>query len=216
VNTIQFIVNNDFDKVKKLMKYLRNIATVLTILGLPIVWSLPHGLIIKQSYLETKSTSIRPFLYSKVKINIQVVNKERLDRAKQVRALMPNLIHSLDATSMSLLYKNFYEFYNEPQFLSVHDCFGTTLDKVDTLKTMLASIYMDMYSNDPYLDIFDKSVIDSIEKTGKLIDREKRIVEIISNGETKIYELHDIEWVKNKNVKNKRDIKRIDSQFILI
>ncbi len=90
VTCIHHIIHNDFEKIKKLMKYLRNIATILTILGLPIVWTLPHGLTVRQSYLETKSTSIRPYLYSKVRINIQIVNKDKYDKAKQVRALMPN------------------------------------------------------------------------------------------------------------------------------
>lgn len=44
------------------MKYLRNIATIMTLLGLPIVWNLPHGLVVRQSYLETKSISITPFI----------------------------------------------------------------------------------------------------------------------------------------------------------
>jgi DNA-directed RNA polymerase len=44
------------------MKYLRNIATILTLIGLPIIWTLPHGLTVRQSYLEAKSTSIRPFI----------------------------------------------------------------------------------------------------------------------------------------------------------
>jgi DNA-directed RNA polymerase len=97
---IYTIIHKDFEKIKNLMKYLKNIATVLTLIGLPIVWSLPHGLIVRQSYLEVKSTSIRPFLYSKTKINIQVVNKDKYDKSKQIRALMPNLIHSLDALDL--------------------------------------------------------------------------------------------------------------------
>lgn len=216
INCIQTIVQNDFEKIKKLMKYLKNIATILTVIGLPIVWSLPTGLTIRQSYLETKSTSIRPFLYSKTKINIQIVNRDKYDKAKQIRALMPNLIHSLDASSLSLLYNKFSEFYKNSQFLAIHDCFATTLDKVNTLKTMLASVYMDIYSNDPYLDKFDKNILCYIEQAGKIIDKEKRLVEISINNEVKLYELHDIEWVKNKKEVNKRVIKKIDSQYILI
>lgn len=87
----------------------------MTLLGLPIVWILPHGLTVRQSYLEVKSTSIRPFLHSKAKINIQVVNKNEFDKPKQIRALMANLIHSLDASSMSL-YDKFLNFYEHPQF----------------------------------------------------------------------------------------------------
>lgn len=44
------------------MKYLKNIARILTLVGLPIVWSLPHGLIVRQSYLEAKSITIRSFI----------------------------------------------------------------------------------------------------------------------------------------------------------
>jgi DNA-directed RNA polymerase len=105
-------------------------------------------------------------MYSKVKINIQVINKDKLDKDKQIRALMPNLIHSLDASTLSLLYSKFSKIYHNPQFLSIHDCFGTTMDKVYTLKTMLASVYMEIYSDDPYLDKFDENILNYIEQTG--------------------------------------------------
>ena len=216
VRCIQNIVNNDFVKIKKLMKYLKNIATILTLIGLPIVWTLPHGLVVRQSYLEIKSVSITPFLYSKTKINIQITNKDKYDKKKQIRALMPNLIHSLDASSLNLLYNKFSRIYKNPQFLAIHDCFGTTVDKVFNLKSMLASVYMDIYSKDPYLDKFDKNILDYLEQVGKIVDKEKRLVEYSLKGEIKQYELHDIQWVQNKKDVNKRNIKRIDEQFIAI
>lgn len=61
---------------------------------------------------------------------------------------MPNLIYSLDGTSLNLLYDQFMVSFpknNNPQFFSVHDCFGTTCDKVFILKTILASVYTDLY-----------------------------------------------------------------------
>jgi hypothetical protein len=50
-----------------------------------------------------------------------------------------------------------------PQFFSVHDCFWTTTEKVFILKTMLASVYTDIYSSDPHLYKFDKNILDLIE-----------------------------------------------------
>lgn len=41
-------------------------------------------------------------------------------------------------------------------------------------------------------------------------------MKIVVNNEDHKYELHSIEWVKNKEVINKDIIKRIDSQYILI
>lgn len=166
IKCLKTIIHNDFEKIKKLGKYLLNIAKLLNLLELPITWTLPTGLTIKQSYLETKSTTITPFMYSKTKLNLKVTIKDKFDKPKQIRSLMPNLIHSLDGSSLSLLYEQFtntLSLEHIPQFFSVHDCFGTTFDKVSNLKTILASVYIDLYSSDPYLHKFDKYVLDTIE-----------------------------------------------------
>lgn len=63
---------------------------------------------------------------------------------------MPNLIHSLDAYSMTELSYQFNNNYHNFQFYSIHDCFGTTFDKVDILKMYLSFIYINLYSNDTY------------------------------------------------------------------
>jgi DNA-directed RNA polymerase len=196
VSFIKQIVMTDFEKIKKLTKYLKNIATILNILELPIVWNLPSGLTIRQSYMETKSTAITPFMYDKTKINIRVTIKDKYNKKKQVRALMPNLIHSLDGGSLCLLAIKFFNNYNvKPQFYSVHDCFGTTIDKIETLKTLLASVYTDIYSENVYLEKFDKSVLDYIENnTPGILDRENRTV-FLQNTDLKnnLYKLYDID-----------------------
>ena len=51
ISSLQYIISNDFEKIKKLIKYLKNVATLLNLLELPITWTLPTGLTIKQSYL---------------------------------------------------------------------------------------------------------------------------------------------------------------------
>lgn len=90
IHFLNKIINEDFEKIKKLSKYLNNIATLFITLNLPITWTLPTGLTIKQSYLETISTSITPFMYSKIKINLRVTVKETLAKNKQITAFMPN------------------------------------------------------------------------------------------------------------------------------
>ena len=46
---------------------------------------------------------------------------------------------------------------------TIYDCFSTTTDKVDTLMTILKSVYINLYSNEPYLRKFDKGVLDTIK-----------------------------------------------------
>jgi DNA-directed RNA polymerase len=215
VTTLKSVINNDFEKIKKLTKYLKNIASVLTSIGLPIVWNLPTGLSIRQSYLETKSTTITPFIHSKVKLNLRT-SENKLDRNKQSRSLMPNLIHSLDATSMSLLHKQFSSIYGDQfiQLYSVHDCFGTTCDKVFVLKTILASVYTDLYSSNQYLLKFDNCILDSIEnQTDLTLDRNKRTV---INSDGKKFILNDVEWVINNKYLSPKEVRKIDMQHILI
>lgn len=216
IRSLQNIITNDFEKIKKLGKYLKNIASLLNTLELPITWTLPTGLTIKQSYLKTTSTPITPFMYSKIKLNLKVTVRDKYDEDKQIISLMPNLIHSLDGSSLSLLYEKFaYSFGVEAvkQFFSVHDCFGTTCDKVFILKTILASVYTELYSNEPYLYKFDKSILDLIENNTDLtLDREKRIL-YLTKGK---YTIHSVDWVLNKVKLSPKEIRKIDSQHILI
>lgn len=60
--------------------------------------------------------------------------KDKYDKNKQVRALMANLIDSLNVTYLSLLFNKFLNQFDNPQFFSIHDCFGTTCDKVTCYK----------------------------------------------------------------------------------
>lgn len=214
IHSLMHIIENDFRKIRKLIKYLNNIASLYNLLGLPITWTLPSGLTISQSYLQKKSTTITPFMYSKLKLTLTINIKDKYDKNKQTRALMPNLIHSLDASSLSLLFEKFSNLHNNyVQFFSVHDCFGTTCEKVFSLKTILASVYTDIYSSDPYLLKFDKDVLDYIEKyTDYRVDRVNRTIVV----EDKTFTIHDIDWVLNKKMISSNIINKIDSQYIVI
>lgn len=90
---------------------------------------------------------------------------------------MPNLIHSLDATSLILLYKQFSTLYKEPQFYSIHDCFGTTCGKVYSIKYLLASVYTNLYSDNNYLIKFNQDVLNYISSnTHHVVDKDNLIL----------------------------------------
>ncbi len=213
VKSIVDIIMNDYEKIKKLTLYLINIAKLFDSMNMPITWNLPSGLTINQSYLQTKTITLKPFAYSKTKLNLKTTIKDKYDHNKQIRALMPNLIHSLDGNSMCKLYYFFRKGYkNQAQFFSIHDCFATTCEKVSRLKHILASIYTDLYSRDDYLKTFDNDITNLIRNmTGFPIEN---TVVTLYNGEK--YIMHDIDWVINKRIIPGSDIRKIDSQYILI
>lgn len=216
-NTINDVINRDFPKITKLSDYLLNVASICNSLGIPISWSLPHGLHIYQSYLLTKTAAIKPFTFVKSSFKLRVSDKTQFDKSKQKIALMPNLIHSLDAASLSLLYDRFYAAHKPiVNFYAIHDCFTTTCDKVDSLINLLKVVYLSLYTEDNYLRKFDKGIIDSIKyhySNDCVYDSDNRIFYL----ENVKYKLYDIEEVLGKNLPTNLTSDLInESQYLII
>lgn len=80
---------------------------------------------------------------------------------------MPNLIHSLDASSLALLVKYFRDLKNKDKqifnFYSIHDCFASTANNVSTLLEFTLVVYKLLYFDDKYLINFHKGIIDQIK-----------------------------------------------------
>ena len=68
---------------------------------------------------------------------------------------MPNIIHSLDAASLSLLIYRFFKIGKSRNFYAVHDCFGVTCNNVHIISELLKLIYVDIYCNNLFLKNFD-------------------------------------------------------------
>lgn len=215
--TINDIINKDFPKITKLSDYLLNVADVCNSIGIPISWALPHGLHINQSYLLTKTATIKPFTFIKSSFKLRVVDNTKFDLSKQKIALMPNLIHSLDGTSLSLLYDRFFDSHKPiVNFYAIHDCFTTTCDKVDSLINLLKTVYLSLYTEDNYLRKFDNGIIDSIKYhygNDCVYNSTNRTFTI----DKKYYRLYDIEEVLGKNLPTKLTSDLIKgSQYLVI
>lgn len=105
---------------------------------------------------------------------------------------MPNLIHSLDSSSLGLLYDRLYNLYKDVNFYAIHDCFSTTCDKVESLINLLETVYLTIYTEDNYLLKFYKGIIDSIlyHYNKDCVYKSEIITFYIQVG---IYKLYDIE-----------------------
>ena len=97
---------------------------------------------------------------------------------------MPNLIHSLDATTIAILYSSFK---NVGPLYTVHDCFGVTANNVPRLILKLKLVYIQLYSSTGYLKKFDTFVKTTINETCG--DDTYKIVEDFVNIPSKNYKI---------------------------
>lgn len=148
--------------VNNLSKYLDGIVKVCTELDIPIPWILPHkGATIKASYLTEVEESFSAFSFTKTKYTFKKYLKGKYDLKKQKRAIRPNLIHSLDASAIAMLYQDL----GNIDLFTIHDCFAVTANNVSLLVYKLKKVYRKMYSSNIYLLEFDNVLRLTLNKT---------------------------------------------------
>ena len=77
---------------------------------------------------------------------------------------MPNLIHSLDASSLALLTDKFFNHSSENYFsqikniYTIHDCFASTANNMKFIVCLLKLSYISIYTDKGYLKKFNKDI----------------------------------------------------------
>ena len=98
--------------------------------------------------MEIKDVRIKPFSYNNISFSLKTINYNKLDKKKQTVALMPNLIHSLDAASLAILIDKFFNNPNSSKIkniYAIHDCFSSTANNMKFIICTLKLIYISIY-----------------------------------------------------------------------
>ena len=113
---------------------------------------------------------------------------------------MPNLIHSLDATSIAMLYTDF-----KGPIYSVPDGFAVTSNNVPKLVNCLKWVYMKLYSNECYLLQFDKILRLNINSSfgDKTFKKDDSVVNIFEKDQIIQLKYPEVNKIVNLNVHNK-------------
>lgn len=167
-------------QLNSLLKYLKDIANVSNKLNITIPWILPSGLVVNQQFFAKETIKVKPFKYTKNLLNLSITRKDKFNPNKQKIALMPNLVHSLDAASLCLVTGNYFK--ENKNFFSIFDCFAVTCNKVNLLTTLLNTAYCVIYTNKKYLIDFHSNFLANIKncygENSVLLDEEKDILTV--------------------------------------
>jgi DNA-directed RNA polymerase len=100
-------------------------------------------------------------------LKLEIANKAEFNTRKQSRAFMPNLIHSLDASSLALLI-DFYFKDGNINFFSIHDCFAVPCNNVTKIISFLKLSYWNIYTKEPFLKTFHDKFVENLKTNLKI------------------------------------------------
>jgi hypothetical protein len=173
------IINNNifnhFPILHSIYNYLTQLATIYIKLNIPISWCTPDGLQLTQRYNASK--------IQKIKINLLGANKTAVlrkwttnkDSRREVQAIIPNIIHSLDASHLRMLINRWDKY-----ILPIHDCFGTHPNDMHKLAEIVRVTFVLLYSSTDFLNTLDDRLRQSL--------RDFKINIIIIEGDKEVIE----------------------------
>ena len=178
-----------FPKLKGIYDYFLKIGEIFNRLNIPIVWVTPAGLQIKQYYLKSNSKNITFKIGSNSKtIVIKEFNKEKpiIHKTKQKQAIIPNIIHSLDASHLMNIINTSPD-TNIKYILTVHDCFGTHPNDCEELKSLVIGEFVKIYSKNDFLILFHNRLLQSFSDNQVIVFKDENGREYIKPNRTKFY-----------------------------
>lgn len=142
VEHLHAVLAKDYPAVNVFSDWLKKTAKACS--GLPLLWLSPLGFPVCQDKFKLKGTSVTARLGAKT-VRIDV---ERLDDAvapaKQRDALLPNLIHSLDATHLALTLLE-AKAHGVTDLGSIHDCLLCHPNDAPVLGRVVRSAFARLY-----------------------------------------------------------------------
>lgn len=138
------------------MEWLKTIAKLVTANGQVVSWVTPFGLPVQQAYMAYDFNIITCQVQGK---RVRIYNPEatgEIDKHRQVSAIAPNFVHSLDASHLMFTVQAMAE-HGIRHFSMIHDSFGTTLADAQTMYDLIRQTFHELYSGEnPIVDFYNQ------------------------------------------------------------
>lgn len=96
---------------------------------------------------------------------------DNLNTDKQLQAIIPNIIHSFDATH---LIQVILDWDKNKYILPIHDCFGTHPNHMYNLSQVVKKQFVKIYSDYKFLEVLRNNLINDLKKYRiEIIEKDK-------------------------------------------
>ena len=150
-------IGDNLTSARSGMKFLQDIAKIVSKEQLPITWSTPIGFPIFQSYPEMKSKRVKAMLMGEVikpRINTET---DLTDKLRMKNAVAPNFVHGLDGSCMMEMV-NIAKEAGIENFCNVHDSYATNACDIDKLNESIRKAFIKTFTDFNVLQDFKDDV----------------------------------------------------------
>lgn len=138
-------------KGTQFLAWARTAGLVIVNAGIHPIWVTPDGFTVQQSYFSYEPSKVKTTLGRKSHM-WQIRNKTaRIDRRKHVNGIVPNLVHSLDATAARITARRLVA-AKIPDMAFVHDSYLVHAAFHPALGKELRQAWVDTFEGDPLKD----------------------------------------------------------------
>jgi DNA-directed RNA polymerase, mitochondrial len=139
------------------MGWLRKCATLAAQEDLPIIWTLPDGFMVAQSYRETDMKRITSHLDGHLVQFRDYVASERIDKRRMANGIAPNWVHSLDAAALRA-FVNLAHDQGIRSFGLVHDSYATVAADANMMSVCIRESFAQLYEDNDVMADFRSAI----------------------------------------------------------
>lgn len=210
---IKNTVINIIPSFNKLKVYFDQIISILQKIELPIFWETPSGMSVSMSIVKMTNKRIKNNFLRRSKPISLLIPTDQINYKQIKTGLMPNFIHSLDASNIHLLIKNINKYdLKNINLYTIHDCFASDVKNIKIIELLVKHSFIQLYFKDDYLNKMHNSFLNQIRGYTEIFkdSNKDEYYILIKNNLNKsekliIPNLPKFEWIMDKN-KIKSDI----------
>lgn len=148
---------------RKAMDWIQGVASQVSKLNLPLIWTSPSGFVVQQQYPSVEERRITTYIDNTlIKPTANELNMETLDKRRAVQGSSPNFVHSMDAAAMTITITKALDAGIE-SFAMIHDSYGTHAADTPQLARLIREAFVEMYEQNDVLEQFRNAALEVVD-----------------------------------------------------